>query len=291
MNMETKNKDFCVLILTHGRPDNVKTYNSLEKAGNTYPVFLVIDNEDKTADKYFSNFGPESVLMFDKKAVAQTTDHYDNFNNLRSTTHVRNALFDIAKQLGYTYFLALDDDYTDFRYKFSKKNVYGDYIVHKNLNNVFDAVLEFYKSNPNILSVCFAQGGDFIGGSEGTMAKKIHLKRKAMNTWFCSTERRFKFVSRLNEDVNTYMTLGSRGGIFVTTNQFAINQVQTQHTSGGMTEAYQANGTYVKSFYTVMCLPSCTKIGLMGTVTPRLHHRISWNNAVPKIIDEKYKKK
>jgi hypothetical protein len=123
------------------------------------------------------------------------------------------------------------------------------------------------------------------------MAKKIHIKRKAMNTWFCSTERRFKFVSRLNEDVNTFMTLGNRGLLFMTTNQFAINQLQTQHNAGGMTDAYLDSGTYVKSFYTVMSLPSCTKIEMMGTVTPRLHHKITWNNAVPKIVDEKYKKK
>ncbi len=30
----------------------------------------------------------------------------------------------------------------------------------------------------------------------------------------------------------------------------------TQQTTGGMTEAYQENGTYVKSFYSVMHMPS-----------------------------------
>jgi hypothetical protein len=292
-NMETtrKHNDFCILILTNGRPDRVITYKSLQNAGNTYPVYIVIDNEDKTAEQYFANYGRDRVVVFDKKAIAKTTDQYDNFNNLRTTTHVRNALFDVASRLGFKYFLALDDDYTDFRYKFSSRNVYGDYIVHQNIDAVFDAVLDFYIDNPRILSICFAQGGDFIGGASGTMAKKIHIKRKAMNTWFCSTERRFKFVSRLNEDVNTFMTLGNRGLLFMTTNQFAINQLQTQHNAGGMTDAYLDSGTYVKSFYTVMCLPSCTKIGMMGTVTPRLHHKITWNNAVPKIVDEKYKKK
>ena len=43
--------DFCVFILTHGRPDQVHTYDSLMKAGYTGKVYIVIDNEDKTADE------------------------------------------------------------------------------------------------------------------------------------------------------------------------------------------------------------------------------------------------
>lgn len=65
----------------------------------------------------------------------------------------------------------------------------------------------------------------------------------------------------------------------------------TQSNSGGMTDVYLENGTYVKSFFTVICSPSCTKIKLMGQTNKRLHHSIRWKNAVPLILDEKYKKK
>jgi len=47
------NEDFCIFILTHGRPDNVITYKSLIRAGYTGKVFIVIDNEDKTSEKYY----------------------------------------------------------------------------------------------------------------------------------------------------------------------------------------------------------------------------------------------
>jgi hypothetical protein len=40
----------------------------------------------------------------------------------------------------------------------------------------------------------------------------------------------------------------------------------------------------------VMAEPSCCKIKLMGTAHKRLHHKINWTNAVPKIIDEKFRK-
>ncbi|EFI4081186.1 TPA: hypothetical protein J5F60_004390 [Escherichia coli] len=40
--------DFCVFILTHGRPDKVLTYRTLRRAGYTGKIFIVVDDEDKT---------------------------------------------------------------------------------------------------------------------------------------------------------------------------------------------------------------------------------------------------
>jgi len=111
-----------------------------------------------------------------------------------------------------------------------------------------------------------------------------------MNSWFCSTERRFWFISRLNEDVNTYMVLGHEGRVFMTIPFIQLDQMQTQKTKGGMTEAYLDGGTFVKSFYTVLGRPDCTKVSIMGRSNKRLHHSIDWKVAVPMIIDEKYKK-
>lgn len=67
-------------------------------------------------------------------------------------------------------------------------------------------------------------------------------------------------------------------------------QKQTQKNKGGMSDTYNQNGTYVKSFYTIMTNPSCTKIFAMDTDHTRIHHRINWDCAVPKIISDKYKK-
>ena len=53
---------------------------------------------------------------------------------------------------------------------------------------------------------------------------------------------------------------------------------------------YLEMGTYVKSFYTIMYAPSCVKMGLLGLSSKRLHHQVYWNNAVPKILEEKHKK-
>lgn len=282
-----RNKDFAAFILSHGRPDRVDTYKSLIRSGYTGRIIILIDNEDKTADQYKSNF--EDVIVFDKKEIAKTFDEGDNFGDRRTVIYARNACFEIAKNMGIKYFIELDDDYIDFRYKTDGKfnSIHRKEI--KNLDVIFDALLDYYNSI-QAKSIAMAQGGDFLGGIENDIDKSINRRRKCMNTFVCSTDREFQFVGRINEDVNTYVWYQSLGNLFLTIPLIAIQQRQTQSNSGGMTEIYLDSGTYIKSFYTLMYFPSGVKIKLMRSNHPRLHHQIKWDCAVPCIIEEKYKK-
>ena len=275
--------DFCAMILTHGRPNHVPTYRVLRNGGYTGPIVIVIDNEDDTADEYRERFGSE-VVMFDKKAVADMIDEADNFSDRRSIVYARNAAFDIAEELGYTYFIQLDDDYTYWSYCFDEDMNFL-YRPVKRLDDAFRYLLDYYKATP-AKSLCIAQTGDYIGGENAGMAQEPMMKRKAMNTFICSTERRFQFNGRINEDVNAYTLLGSRGELFLTVNLMRINQGDTQKSEGGMTDIYLVNGTYIKSFYTVIHCPSSVRIGMIGDKHPRIHHQIRWNNTVPKILNE-----
>jgi len=280
------NKDFAVFIMTHGRPDKVVTYKALKKAGYTGRIIILIDNEDKDASKYIENYGDE-VYIFDKAALDDRIKRCDNFGGRHTILYARKACYDVAKLFGITYFMQIDDDYTDFRYKFNANGDYGDWTI-KNIDTVFEKTLEYYKSI-SAKSIAFAQGGDFIGGGNGTNARMKPL-RKCMNTFFCSTDREIDFIGRLNDDVTSYTLYGSQGSLFLTLTNVAINQLQTQSVSGGMTDVYQDNGTYVKSFYSLMIHPSSIKIKLMGSSHKRLHHSVTWKNTVPKIVDEKYRK-
>jgi hypothetical protein len=109
-------ENFVAFILTHGRPDRVHTYNTLKKLGYTGRIVIVIDNEDKTADEYRKRFG-DQVYQFDKAGIATRMDEGDNFGDRRAIVYARNACFEIAEELGIDYFIQLDDDYTEFRYR------------------------------------------------------------------------------------------------------------------------------------------------------------------------------
>ena len=107
--------DFCAFILTHGRPDRVTTYNTLRKQGYTGKIYVVIDDEDTTADEYRERYGGE-VLQFSKSEIAKTFDEGDNFNDRRAIVYARNACWQLAEQVGCKYFIQLDDDYSNFYY-------------------------------------------------------------------------------------------------------------------------------------------------------------------------------
>jgi hypothetical protein len=273
-----ENKDFAIFIMVHGRPDKMWTYNTLRKCGYTGKIYLVADNLDKTLNEYKKIYGDE-LLVFDKELASKDMDSGDNTNDLRSTLYSANKIFDLAKENNIKYFYIMCDDYYYFGYRYDT----GAKII-KNLDKVFDLMVEFYKST-NIKTIAFSQGGDHIGGFSG-----IKLKRKAMNSFLCSTDRPFKFLGRMNEDVTTYVNLGSKGDIFFTFTNIQLDQKDTQGEKKGLTEMYKDNGTYVKSFFSVMYNPSNVKVSMMNSNNPRIHHSVKWINTTPMIIDVKYKK-
>jgi hypothetical protein len=281
-----ENKDFAVFILTHGRPNNVKTFQTLKKCGYTGQIYFIIDNEDKTVSRYIHNFGIEQVKIFDKKYYADRIDEGNNFDERRTITHARNACFDIAKQLGIIYFIELDDDYTKFDYRINSKGDYpkDKFMTRNRLDKIFDILLNYYKSI-SAKSIAISQGGDWIGGFE-----MWYFKRKCMNSFICSIDRQFQFIGAMNEDVNTYTILGNRGNLFITIPFISLTQLQTQSQTGGISDMYLRYGTYCKAFTTVMMHPSGVSVSMMNTTNPRIHHSIKWVNTVPCIIDEKYKK-
>jgi len=285
----TMSYNFGVLILTHGRPQKVMTITTLRRQGYTGNIYLIVDNEDETVTEYQRLH--ENVIVFDKQDIANRYDTGDNFTERRTIFFARNASFEIARNLGLEYFLQLDDDFSGFYYRFDEQlNRLTTIRLVNQLDKVFESMLK-YLINSNATTIAFAQGGDLIGGYGNRYLKTIMLKRKAMATFFCAVKKPFDYMGKINEDVNTYVTLGNRGHLIMTTFLININTTQTQKSSGGMTELYLSLGTYVKTFYSLMYAPSCVTLALMGTAHRRLHHKINWGNAVPKIIDQRHVKR
>jgi hypothetical protein len=279
--------DFCAFILTHGRPDRVHTLRMLEEFGYTGKVFLVVDDEDTSADEYRRRYG-DRVLTFCKADVARRFEEADNFDDRRAIFYARNACFDLARSVGCRYFIQLDDDYTGLYFRFDEKQRYGVWRAEC-LDAILTAFLEYFETIP-ARSICFSQGGDHMGGKTGSFGDSITAKRKAMNTFICDVERQFSFTGRINEDVNTYVLGGVRGDLFLTVPSVQVNQKQTQSNAGGMTDLYLDAGTYVKTFYSVMVAPACVKVSDIGSSHRRIHHKIDWTATAVQIVHEKHRK-
>ena len=281
-----KTNDFACLILTHGRADNVKTYETLRKYGYTGKIYLVVDDEDEQIDRYKELYGNQ-VFVFNKQKYFELSDLADVDKTRSVVLPARNACFDIANDLNLQYFLELDDDYSIFMLRYEKNGQLKRADLPP-LDNIFDMYIEFLDAS-GAITVSFSQGGDFIGGV-GSRVWKHRITRKAMNAFFCKTLRPFQFYGRLNEDCTMYVHLGQQGKLIFTIADVSLVQGTTQANKGGLTEAYLKMGTYRKSFYTVMYAPSCVKIGVMGNNDYRIHHSVAWDYTTPKIIHQKHQK-
>lgn len=278
--------NFGVLILSHGRANNVITVKTLREQGYTGKIYIVCDDLDEQIPLYQENFGKENVVIFNKLYAMSITDTADNFNDKRAVVYARNMCHSIAKELGLEYFLELDDDYKMFNVRYDNNGKMA-WVKIKDLDKLFERIVNYLELT-GAKTVAMAQGGDYIGGVNGFLKKG--LARKAMNSFFCKTDRPFKFYGKINEDVCSYTLNGSRGDLFFTITNLSVEQLQTQSNAGGLTDIYLNLGTYIKSFYSVIICPSCVKVSVMGNKFMRIHHKVKWNNCVPKIINQKYKK-
>lgn len=287
---------YAIFIPSRGRPRHIVTVRTLIKRHVEAPIYIVLDDTDPTLPQYQHIFGSYAIA-FSRAEYAKRYDPADILpeTDTPSLLYARNAVYDIAQSLGFTYFLVLDDDYDDFCFRFSfsqHEDTYSLRFVYKpvkNLERVFQAVWTFYRAIPAKI-VAFAQTGDFVGGAYSRHALHVTLLRKAMNVFFCSTERRVEFVGRVNEDVNTYVYYGFRGDLFLTIPFCIVHQETTQQQAGGMTPTYKRFGTYTKSFYTLLYQPSSVGIGGIGYKYRRIHHAINHNATFPLILPESCRK-
>jgi len=279
--------DFCVFIISHDRAGDIPTLETLEKQGYSGDWYIIIDHPDDI-EPYESEYGEEKVVFFDKEETQPEFDRGDNTKRQNAIGYARFQSFTLAKELGYDYFMQLDDDYSRFRYRWNQKGEYDGTIKVKNLDSVFNNLIEYLESG-NLDTIATSQGGDWIGGEKAHIANnngEITAKRKAMNTFVSKTNNPFIFRGTVNEDVNTYVREAQRGKIFLTPNLISVNQEETQQNEGGLTEMYRNDGTYMKSFYTILYSPSSVELNKMGDTNYRIHHHIDWNASVPKIIPE-----
>lgn len=280
-----ESKDFAVFILTHGRAKAISTYRALRDGGYTGKVYIVIDNEDDQEDLYRQKFG-DMVIQFDKRDYLAKTDLGDLDDDRRIGVFARNFIQDEAKRLGYKFHLQLDDDIHGFTYRFPQGDVLRS-LKCQRLDEVFAGMVQYMKETP-ITSLSFGLSTYYMGGVNGLINQG--MIRKTMTTFLMRADDVQYFNMRMNDDITTSLINGMRGKLYYSYLPVQVEADKTQVQSGGMTDIYQKNGTYRKSFYSVMCCPSCVKVSAMGIADYRIHHTIKWNNAVPKLLSQRWSK-
>lgn len=281
--------DFAILFLTHGRAATMCTVETVKRCGYTGNWFIVIDDEDDQEELYRKRFGEERVIKFCKKEVDSWTDRGDNREyDKRAILWARNASFDIARKLGLTYFMMLEDDQADMQIRLTdlQRNVLSSKGI-RHLNAWINIAINFLE-DMKAETICFGQGGDTIGGINSRAVRDL-LKLKTMNSFICRADTPIVFKGRFNEDATHYTQGWMRGQRQFSIMALQVQQKETASIAGGMTETYKENGTYAKTVMSIMYCPSAVRCSFLhGLKTARVHHNIIWNNCVPKIIQQDF---
>ena len=278
---------FGLFILTHKRPDRVITINTLRKSGYTGKIYLLCDVDDPTLHEYEERYG-DSVKTFDKRDYIDKFDLMLNEVKLNAVVYARNAVYDVAREMGLDYIIVMDDDYSVFYTNVDKTAFYKRKKII-DMDRVIKAHLRFLAST-GISTLAFAQGGDFVGGWNGTINKtNFRPLRKAMNVFFFKVSNPVQFNGTINEDSTMGIQEARKGNVVLTNCLVQLEQTTTQQADGGLTDIYKDSGTYQKSFYTLLACPASTCVMYQRAVG-RVHHFIKGDLAYPKIISEDHKK-
>lgn len=297
-----KVRDFVVLIASYGRPEGLQkmTMTTFKDFLDKVDYRIMVSDDDKTLPKYLEMFG-DKVYVFNKDKVLKDTnaDTADALDIKSVIFFERNIEFMVAKELGYRYFMHLEDDYLSMRFKMmNKKSLPSCAMKIKDFDLICEHYFKILDSSPFLYSVCVAQGGDYIGGKSSDLVKQGY-RFKGMNIYCFDTEKEFKLPGRINEDASAYYVNGKLGKLFLTPAMIQLTQLPTQNNQGGVSDIYKRFGTYLKTIYTVIQRPDAVKISTFTTSgsskvhhadTRRIHHRSDNKVCFVKIISDKYAK-
>lgn len=277
-------KRFAIFILTNGRPNHQYTLEFLRKSFKG-DVFLLCDNEDKTLEEYKNNYG-EQVLVFDKNEWVSKSDPMDNFQSKKSVLYARNAVFQIAKDMGYDYFAMVDDDVTGLSFRYEKD---GKLVGKpaKDFDKVSSVILETM-DNTGTDYFSFGTDKNYIGGAANSQYQRKIID-KVYNLIFCRTDQEHFYKGIMNEDEIHNILSMSVGKLVKSSTAIHINMKPVGRDSvGGNAETYEENGyySYVRNFYPVIAFPVLKlKVGKKGFTfgCDRAHYTVQ-------VLPEKLKK-
>ena len=272
---------FAIFILSKGRPNDQITYKMLRDSGYTGDIRILCDNMDDTIDEYRKKFGDE-VLMFDKVEWSAKSDRITNEDAYNVLLPARNAATEIAKDLGYTHYMQMDDDISRLAHRFVDDEGMLRTVDVTDLDGVLKAMLEFLKIEP-VVGLTFGWHTFYQYGKEGRF--KEGLIHDAYTTYMMSVSNPVKFRGNLTEDFIGLMDNLRVGRLLYAVLDIMYLTPEQGSNEGGLQDVYESNGQWMVVIYALIANPGNVKIkfrdsGEIGTYSNK-HLR------APKVLSER----
>ena len=276
---------YAAFILTHGRPNNQKTYNTLKELGFTRKIYLVLDDQDPTIQQYIDNYGEENIIVFNKAKFIAQTDTGLSEPVSKFAVFARNAIESIAQEMGYKYFIMMDDDIYKFRLRQDVDGSLKTFPLNGIIDEVFDACFR-YVDSANL--ACLSPGVSKVYRC-GVQALDWNNKyRICVNCFFRNGA--FKVNWRLNmfEDLITNLDCSTEGQVWLTYIPLQADLGEFNgKVEGGNTDVYRTFDGFKMAFMSIVSHPECNDMKFFNGHWKPVTHT---STAINRIIPEKYKK-
>ena len=274
-------KKWATFIISHGRPDNVVTLDTLLSAGYTGDWYIVLDNLDTTAEKYINKFGSDKIVIFNKHYYADKTDYGLSVPKLNSAVFARNAVEDIAKELQLDGYICLDDDIRKFIYRYEDNNKLRGHQIKSDITEIFNKIMNFIINTDISCASCGYQQ-IYMSGLSGLM-KENSRTRLLAEAFFRNLKFDVNWIGNTSEDYLTSIECGRRGQIFI---QLPFLQVDmptacTGKQDGGNSDIYRNMSKWRQLFFSTMYFPDMFRLNIRQD---KLYNTVIPERSVPKII-------
>lgn len=254
------------------------------------PWYVVCSTDDAQLDGYKKRYG-DRVIVFDKDKLK--FDTMDNFGIKKVGSYARQACFPIARDLGYRYFLSLDDDYSDLVWRYATADIKSmPQKSCKHLEEMFEAMFEFLCVCPDLYELSFATCATYIGGVNAKHAWRDVIRR-TVNTHFNDVEKWISYKGTFNDDINAYVEYSQRGKLFFMIPMASIImeafKKEDVDKAKGMQKERLELGIHNHCFYSVMLSPAAVRINTKDGIIFSTCCRVE--NYSAQILHEKWHKK
>lgn len=276
----------AIFILTHGRPYNQKTLKTLNHLGCTEKIYLVLDDQDSTVQNYIDEYGADNIIVFNKNHYVHTTDTGLYEPVFKFAVYARNAIEDIAVDMGLDYFVMLDDDITNIRLRYVDDGSMRTSQTQGYITPILYRCYEYMdKADIGCLSLGF--GNMYMQGCKALEVGSPR-QRVCVLTFIRSVRHPIRWRLNMVEDLITSIDASMRGYVWL---QFLPLQVDVCMSEGlvkgGNSDAYNEFGRFRLNSFPILVYPSSNKLRFVND-----HWVTSTciNTAIPKIISSSYRK-
>ena len=265
--------NYAYFIASYNKPDFIPTLEALKKCNATYPIFIVVGEDDPKLIEYKKLY-PDNLLIFNKDKYRSQIDCIGSYiKSDKICTYSRLAVYNFAKILGIRYVGYLFDDIKKFRLRYNDDGKIRG-IDNVPIDKIVDLYIKLLNASKNIYIVGPPQSSFYIGVNS---EKAESYTTRYGNFFIYDTEKELEpYKASILEDMSIVLYNNMMGKLSIC--PFGL---QVECRDPAITKDSYANGTMslLEYYQHYSIIDSGCSVNIKS---PTIHYK----DYIPKIVSE-----